>query len=745
MTTQMPDAFDPSPPDPRIDPRVIAGIYRDGVIHPAEPLDLPPDSPVLIVAAPYVTQRPGSASPIARIVRVARQPWLHQARSRLPVDALRAWAVRARPLLLAGAIGLALFAQWRFLDQRAFDLLALLAAIVAAPLLALGLVGVDLAPLRPAPPEPEPPAPATLHFGQARMAAIAGSALCTAALLIVLAQPPPPGGYNAFAILWVAAIALAVAAFTPRLTLSLWRTRRVNLGQAALLGGILLATLLLRIWQVGTIPPTLGGDEGSQGLEAMKVLNGEITNPFGTGWLGVPTMSFYFNALSIALFGNTAFALRLPWVLVGTATVLVSYLLVARLQGPVIGLLTAGFLAGFHYHIHFSRLGSIQVADILFVALALLLLYRGYDRRDPAAWAWCGATIGVAQFFYAGARFTAIVVAVTAALFIIRDGRRFWREQRLGVVALLWVALVGAAPMLQYAYRFPADFNARINDVGIFQSGWLAREQEILGVGPIPILIDQFWRAALLYNAYPDRTVWYGAPLPLFSVAEGALFILGLGYTLLRLGDRRLFPMLAWWGGAVVLGGMLTESPPSLQRMITTAVPAAFFLCLGLILALRGVWAIFAWRNDRVLRVGLGATTLTLALLSINYYFTDYTPRRIYGNQNAVVATALADYILTQTAADTQVVFFGPPRMYYGFGTIPYLTGKRPGIDVREPLSGPIDSSLAAPGDNVIFVFLPERLDELEHVTAVFPRGEREEIPAPHGDALLFVVYRPAT
>jgi hypothetical protein len=505
-----------------------------------------------------------------------------------------------------------------------------------------------------------------------------------------------------------------------------------------------LAALLLRAWQIGSIPATLGGDEGSQGLEAIKVLRGEIVNPFTTGWLGVPTMSFFFNAPSIALLGHTATALRLPWAFVGAATVLITYLLVARLQGPILGLLCAGFLAGFHYHIHFSRLGSNQVADAFFVALALLLLYRGYDRREPLAWGLCGAVVGLAQYFYAGARFTAIVVVAALILLAIRDRGQLWRDHSRGLIALLWVGLVSAGPMIQYAFRFPDDFNARINEVGIFQSGWLEREQEILGTGALPILVDQFWRAALLYNAYPDRTIWYGSPLPLFGLVEGALFILGLGYSLLHLGDRRLFPMVAWWGGAVIMGGMLTESPPSLQRLITTAVPAAFFLCLGLVLLGRGVWALFGRADGLALRAALGTVTLVLALLSARYYFVDYTPRRIYGGQNAVVATSLAEYAMTKLNPETRIVFFAPPRMYYGFGTIPYLTGRVQGVDVIEPLQAPIGPDLAVPGSDVAFVFLPERLSELAMVEPVFPGGALEEIPSPTSTDPLYIVYRPA-
>lgn len=750
MSTE--NLLSPEPSPAGVEPLVVPGVYRDGVIHPAAPLDLPPESPVLIVAvagapAPSAAQapphtpeapaRPAPEPPPGSADVSPRPPRLAALGARL----LPA-AAAARPALLIAAAGLAGLAQWRFLGVGGFDMPALLAALLAAPLIALAGHGLAPAPLRPGPPPGEPQAEAP-PLTQIRSAALALSALGAAGVLAGLAGAPSNLGYALLAALWLAALALGVGAFAPRP-----RWRRPPLGRGALIAAaplalIGLAALLLRIWDLGGIPGTLSGDEGSQGLEAIKVLRGAIANPFGTGWLGVPTMSFYFNAPSIALLGNTALALRLPWAVVGAATVVISYFLVARLQGPTLGLLSAGLLAGFHYHIHFSRLGSNQVADAFFVALALLLLYRGYDRRAPLDWALCGAVVGLAQYFYAGARFTAIVVLACVALLALRDGARLWREQGRGLLALAWVGLIASAPMIQYAVRFPDDFNARVNEVGIFQNGWLELAQATYGTGPLPILVEQFWRAMLPYNAYADRTIWYGSPRPLFGLVEGALFILGLGYSLLRLGDRRIFPLVAWWGGALLIGGFLTENPPSLQRLISTAPPAVFFLGLGLLLVGRAAWALLRRPAGPALRAGLGAAALALALLSARYYFADYTPQRIYGGYNGVVATSMAGYALDRLGPDTRIIFFGPPRMYYGYGTIPYLLDGRSGVDVLEPLQGPIPPELAAPADDVAFFFLPERLGELPLVQAVFPGGELEDVPSPTGPEALYTVYRP--
>jgi hypothetical protein len=91
------------------------------------------------------------------------------------------------------------------------------------------------------------------------------------------------------------------------------------------------------------------------------------------------------------------------------------------------------------------------------------------------------------------------------------------------MLVALGAFLVVAAPMIQVAIRTPDNFNARLNQVGIIQSGWIARAMEARGDSMAAVLFDQFRRAALAFNYYPDRTVWYGLPEPLLSPFFGGV------------------------------------------------------------------------------------------------------------------------------------------------------------------------------------------------------------------------------
>ncbi|GAB4269832.1 MAG: hypothetical protein Kow0080_13800 [Candidatus Promineifilaceae bacterium] len=563
----------------------------------------------------------------------------------------------------------------------------------------------------------------------------------TGVLLTLLVRWPDDRAFRLPVLLWLAAIGLFLGGVGGGPIIA-WRGELQENGRVLwLVFGLGLLALILRIWRVGTIPFTLTGDEASQGLEAVRVLSGSLRNPFGTGWLGVPTMSFFFNSPTIQLLGRTAAALRLPWALVGSATVTFAFLLVRRLKGLPLAVITGVLLAVYHYHIHFSRLGSNQIADPFFLTVALWLLFVGLDEKRPLAWALSGVVTGLAFYFYAGARLTPVVITAVLAYLFIRWPRPFWQENGRGVAAWAGALVVTAAPMLQYAVRFPNDFNARLNQVGIFQSGWIYKAMEVRQESMAAVLFDQFQRAFFAFNFYPDRTVWYGLPQPLLDPFFGTIFLIGLGYGTLRLlgkkADVRLVAMVVWWWGGLLAGGMLTESPPSSQRLITLAVPTVFFIALAWTELAAFVRHTVLPRWEQPLLV---AGVLAFAGISLHTYFIDFVPLRLSGGQNAEMATTIAP-TLNELKDNHRIVFVGAPWMYWDFATLPYLVPDADAVDVKTTLTAETAASLAADDKGMLFVVLPQREEELATVTGVYPQGHRYRIYSPADRDLLVILY----
>jgi len=506
---------------------------------------------------------------------------------------------------------------------------------------------------------------------------------------------------------------------------------------AAAIAGILLLALILRLAALDTIPQNLGGDEASQGLEAIRFLNGQTSNMFELGWWSVPNMSFLWQAGWFKLLGVSVFSLRLPWALIGTATVLVLYRLARDLFGVTVALVAASLLATFHLHIHFSRLGSNQIADGLLMLLALLFLLRGLTGARLQDFALCGVVLGLSLYCYAGARLVPVVVATSLGILALMRPRILWAS-RTGLASMGVAFFMVAGPILAVFATRPGEFNTRLNDIGIVQSGWLAEAQQVTRRSALSLLVEQFQRALFAFNVYTDQTAWYHAWVPYLESVGAVLFVFGLAFAMFRVRDVRFLPFGLWFWGAVVLGGALTVSPPSSQRLITLAPVYCLFIAMGLSALLHLV------KNPGLARqstlVGAGVVVVVwLAAWSLNFYFREYIPARLYGGENASLATSMGAY-LRNLQGNYRVYFFGAPRMFWDFPSIHFLAPEAQGVDVNEPLQGlPVSADQSR---KTIFLFVPERAEEVETVEQLFPGGRRVEMyPVDNAPGIQWLAY----
>lgn len=151
------------------------------------------------------------------------------------------------------------------------------------------------------------------------------------------------------------------------------------------------------------------------------------------------------------------------------------------------------------------------------------------------------------------------------------------------------------------------------------------------------------------------------------------------------------------------------------------------------------------WLRAQYPRYRTAVVVATFALLAlvaavdINYYFNRvYTGGYVLGGLNTEVATEIGYYLRDKQPANQDVFFFGFPRMgYFSLSTIPFLAPEKQAQDVIEPLTGPAALPVRGP---TLFIFLPERLNELPFVQQQVPGGTTREFRNDNGE-LLFVVY----
>ncbi len=496
---------------------------------------------------------------------------------------------------------------------------------------------------------------------------------------------------------------------------------------------IFFAALLLRATAMTQFPNTFSGDEGSSGLHALLFLRGQATNIWNVGWFSFPSPFYILQAASIALFGQTVAALRFVSAVGGALAVAGTYWLGLVMFGRATAVLAAIYMAASHYHIHISRIGLNNVWDSFWGVAVLAALWVGWKSGRRSAFIAGGLALGMGQFFYVSIRILPLLLLVWAVTAFLWKRTQF-RQRLPGLLLMAGVAFILFLPLGLYFAGHPDEFAAPLNRVTIMGPR-LEAEMAATGQSAGQIVGRQMWRAALGYTHEPLRLL-YNPGAPLLLPGAAALFIIGLlwGISHFDLRYWLLFlPLLS-----VIISSGLSQDAPASQRYILVAPVAALFVALPLGVAVRLLQPLWP-QGKRVVTAVTLVIILWLAFGDVTYYFANvYKNGYVLGGWNTAVATEIAHYLQDQNPPQQKVYFFGFPLMgYRSLSTIPYLAPEMRGEDVVEPLTAPPDWQLAGP---TLFIFLPDRLNELEFVRTAYPVGNYREFRNDDG-RLMFVVY----
>ena len=194
-----------------------------------------------------------------------------------------------------------------------------------------------------------------------------------------------------------------------------------------LLAAILALAALLRLFQLTAFPPGLYPDEAMDGNDAQEALETHSFRVFYPEDNGREGLYVNVAALSIAVFGNQAWALRLPAAIFGILTVWGLYLLGAEFISVPAGLLAAFFLATSFWHLVFSRIAFRAIAAPLFLVWSLYLLLVAFRRAHIGWMILAGAVYGLGFYTYLAYRVTPLVViAIWIAKGRRGKGRAVW-------------------------------------------------------------------------------------------------------------------------------------------------------------------------------------------------------------------------------------------------------------------------------------------------------------------------------
>jgi 4-amino-4-deoxy-L-arabinose transferase-like glycosyltransferase len=500
---------------------------------------------------------------------------------------------------------------------------------------------------------------------------------------------------------------------------------------------IILVGALLRAYILTLHPFPWSGDESSVGLEANRILKGEVTNFFGAGWSGQPSWSFVPTALAEIIFGQTILAVRVVSMLEGTLTILFTYLLARELfeNKKTIALLAAGFMVAFPVHLQFSRLGVNDIMDGLNVTLVLWLVVQAIHKDRSIDYLWAGIAGGLTFYTYIGSR---LVLALAVFVFIYTAIRR--RGYLRSHFSLLGIFLVGVivalAPEGFYFFQNYNVFLTRWAQTNILSNNWLINAAKNSGLNISGFLWKHFTDTILVYISNPAINGCFNSPLPYLTIIGSIFFLFGIGYAFSKLFSARMMILLVWFWAVIFFGGFMTQDAPANSRLVMSLPAVAIILGLG----------IYEF-SDHLLKMKLinlqwqKIISLIIVLIlvgqNIGFYFGVY----YYQNDNEDANGELGQQTgleLQHLGSDYDLYLFGTPRVFAGFPTTVFLAPENAFYDLT---TDKIDSLTLRPGKGDLFVAIPENRADLATIELKYPGGKWESVQRQFKQEVLYYAY----
>jgi hypothetical protein len=290
----------------------------------------------------------------------------------------------------------------------------------------------------------------------------------------------------------------------------------------------------------------------------------------------------------------------------GAAGIFFTFLMMKNLHDLRLAWITAILMTGYHFAIHYSRIGLNNIWDTIWIPLLVYGFVKGWMERWAGGAVIAGVAIGLSQYFYAGSK-----IGIFLVIFLVFW---YWKEdesvsRKFGYLGrIVAVSICAAAPIIIFALKFPGAYLDRANQVW----GWKPEAIEII-TGEAVNYWKWFWHQLQYslgtYTIYPDPSGFYGPGVPLLFGIAAVLFIAGIGFAIYQ---KCWIPLL-WLGLTTFFGGFLLGVANSSSHYVV-AIPA---ICWLVALPLDWIW--------KKINARLAISLMILLVLSDLYlYFVTY-------------------------------------------------------------------------------------------------------------------------
>lgn len=191
---------------------------------------------------------------------------------------------------------------------------------------------------------------------------------------------------------------------------------------------VLVLALILRVYKLDKMPPSLNWDETAAAYNAFSIANygqDEYGKYFPLSFTSFgddkQPVQIYTTAIFIKIFGTNDFTVRLPNAIFGVLSVLLVFLLVQIwFKKFYLSLLASLFLTISPFHIHFSRGLWEMVYALFYFILGLYGFHKGIQSKNW--WLFLGyVSFGLSLLSYHSAKVVTLLMVVIITLLYLKD------------------------------------------------------------------------------------------------------------------------------------------------------------------------------------------------------------------------------------------------------------------------------------------------------------------------------------
>lgn len=290
---------------------------------------------------------------------------------------------------------------------------------------------------------------------------------------------------------------------------------------------VFLLALFMRLWQITQIPP---GVSTAENLVILQIK----TLSLGNLWLGshfYQAAYVYTGFLVGKVFGLTVLNLRILSAVIGSLTIVLTYVFIAKWFSKKIAIFTAFLFAISAFHITLSRLVLPDIMMPLVLLLLFVTLTEAY--RTKNIWLFGASGFLVALGLYASPAFLVVpLLFISSGIYFFYKNKKFFSAYRQEVII---AAIAFFAAIVPYAVSFYKDPNAYLAFFGFNRSIW----QVVLNISQVPNM--------LILQTPINYFVNLGTE-PLLDPFIAIAAISGIVIAVLSASRRKYYFLLSWLG-----------------------------------------------------------------------------------------------------------------------------------------------------------------------------------------------------